>query len=76
MKPNQITAALMGTIFIFLVSYDIFALTFWGVDSTISVVINQWAFRTHPLMTFMAGFIVGGLVIHLLKWAPKDEQTR
>lgn len=76
MRPNQITAALIGLLFLFIVGYDIFSLTMWGPDATISVVVNEWAFKTNPVIVFMAGFVVGGLVIHFLGWAPKQEQVK
>ena len=52
MNGKQLTVVLTGIAIIGLVLYDIFALTFWGVDTTISVVVNELAFQAHPLLTF------------------------
>lgn len=74
MKPNQITVIFMGLFLIAIVFYDIFALYFMGADSTISCILNQWAFQAHPLMVFCFGFIFGGLIIHFFKWSPKEQK--
>jgi hypothetical protein len=66
-----ITIAVIGLTIFGLIFYDIFALTVWGVDSTISVVLNDWAFSAHPLLMFAAGMTVGGLIIHFFKWKPE-----
>lgn len=71
LKKQTITVLIIGAISIFLVLYDLFALFAWGVDSTISVVLNQWAFTAHPLIVFIFGMIFGGIITHLLKWKPK-----
>tara|TARA_B100001564_G_C20208442_1_gene476096 strand:- start:111 stop:326 length:216 start_codon:yes stop_codon:yes gene_type:complete len=71
MNGKQLTVVILGIIIIGLVLYDIFALTFWGVDTTISVVINEWSFQAPPLLTFSLGMVVGGLVVHFFGWKPK-----
>jgi len=45
----------------------------WGSDATISNVINIWAFTAHPLISFCFGFIIGGLVVHFLRWKPVNK---
>lgn len=64
------TALFIGLICLIVVVYDLLALYFGGADATISSVINVWAFQAHPLIVFMLGFVVGGLVIHFLGWRP------
>lgn len=76
MKPNQLTAIAFVLGCFILVAYDVLALVFWGADSTISVVLNKYAYFTaHPLMMFLSGCVAGGLVVHFLGWSPKEEQT-
>ncbi len=72
MNGKQISVVVIGVVVIFLILYDIFALTFWGVDSTISVVLNEWAFEAHPLFVFSFGMIIGGLIVHFFRWRPKN----
>ena len=73
MNGKQISVVVIGITSIFLVLYDIFALYFFGVDSTISVVMNEWSFQTHPLLVFMLGMVFGGLIVHFFKWKPINE---
>jgi len=73
MNGKQISVVVIGITSIFLVLYDIFALYFFGVDSTISVVMNEWSFQTHPLLVFMLGMVFGGLIVHFFKWKPVNE---
>ena len=73
MNSKQISVVVIGITSIFLVLYDIFALYFFGVDSTISVVMNEWSFQTHPLLVFMLGMVFGGLIVHFFKWKPVNE---
>jgi len=72
MNGKQVSVVVIGVVVIFLILYDIFALTFWGVDSTISVVLNEWAFEAHPLFVFSFGMIIGGLIVHFFRWRPKN----
>ena len=67
-----VTIAFSGCTALIVILYDIFALTFWGVDSTISVVLNEWAFEAHPLFVFSFGMIIGGLIVHFFRWRPKN----
>ena len=76
MKPNQWTAIIFLLSIGFLVIYDVLALVFFGADATISVVLNTWAFQASPLLVFCAGMIFGGLIVHFLRWAPKNEQIK
>ena len=76
MNGKQITVVVLGIIIIGLVIYDIFALTFWGSDTTISVVVNEWAFQAPPLLTFCLGMVVGGLIVHFFRWKPKNYDGR
>jgi len=64
------TAIFIGIIAIVLVLYDFITYFLYGEESTISNVINVWAFDAHPLLVFLFGFILGGLVIHFLEWRP------
>jgi len=73
MNGKQISVVVIGITSIFLVLYHIFALYFFGVDSTISVVMNEWSFQTHPLLVFMLGMVFGGLIVHFFKWKPVNE---
>ena len=73
MNGKQISVVVIGITSIFLVLYDIFALYFFGVDSTISVILNEWSFQAHPLLTFIFGMVFGGLIVHFFKWKPINE---
>jgi len=64
------TAIFIGIIAIVLVLYDFITYFLYGEESTISNVINVWAFDADPLLVFLFGFIFGGLVIHFLEWRP------
>lgn len=70
MSGKAWTVAILGCFFFGLIFYDIWALTVWGVDTTISVIINEWAF-SHPAMNFFVGAIFGGLFVHFFGWKPK-----
>ena len=72
MSGIQLTVVILGIVIIFLIIYDIFALTFFGIDSTISVVLNEWSFKAHPLFVFSFGMVVGGLIVHFFRWKPKQ----
>lgn len=76
MKPNQLTAIILFGLLTIFVIWDILALVFFGADATISVVLNVWAFKAHPLLVFCVGMVFGGLIAHFLVWAPKDEQIK
>jgi len=73
MKPRVITALFIGLMVLLVVGYDFLALFLWGSDATISNVINIWAFTAHPLISFCFGFIIGGLVVHFLRWKPVNN---
>ena len=73
MNGKQISVVVIGITSIFLVLYDIFALYFFGVDSTISVVMNEWSFQANPLLVFIVGMVFGGLIVHFFKWKPINE---
>ncbi len=68
---KQLTVVIMGLVLIFLIFYDLYALFFMGVDSTISAVLKEWSFEAHPLFVFSFGMIIGGLVVHFFEWKPK-----
>ena len=56
--------------------YDIWVLNVYGPDTTISAVINAYAYsylgdKINPLGCFAIGFINGGFIIHFLKWGVK-----
>ena len=68
---KQLTVVVIGLVLIFLIFYDLYALFFMGVDSTISVVLNEWSFQAHPLFVFSFDMIIGGLIVHFFKWKPK-----
>ena len=70
MNKQQITLVLIGILSICIILYDALALFFWGSESTISVVINLWAFNSHPLLVFILGMVAGGLIVHFFKWKP------
>ena len=72
MGGKQLTVVILGIVIIFLIIYDIFALTFFGIDSTISVVLNESYFKEHPLFLFSFGMVVGGLIVHFFRWKPKQ----
>jgi hypothetical protein len=69
---KQITAIVLIFGTIFFVVYDVFSLYFWGENTTISVVVNEWLW-INPLAAFALGFINGGLVVHFLEWAPTNK---
>jgi succinate dehydrogenase hydrophobic anchor subunit len=73
MNGKQISVVVIGITSIFLVLYDLFALYFFGAEGTISVVINEWAFESNPLLVFMLGVVFGGLIVHFFKWKPVNE---
>ncbi len=78
MNNKARTAIFTGLIVIVIVLYDFITYFKNGAESTISAVINEWAFDSHPLLVFLLGVIAGGLVIHFLEWRPvpvdeKDE---
>lgn len=70
MKPKTMTVIFIGLMVIITILYDLFVYFAFGNDSTISVVLNQWAFA-HPAMNFFVGFVCGGLFVHFLRWKPK-----
>ena len=70
MSKQLVTLVVIGVICIFLVVYDAFALFAWGSEATISCVINIYAFNAHPLMVFIFGMLVGGLIVHFFEWKP------
>lgn len=70
MRPRTVTVLFIGLSAISIALYDLFAYFVWGVDSTISVVLNEWSFN-HPAMNFFVGFVFGGLFVHFLRWKPK-----
>ena len=72
MGGKQLTVVILGIVIIFLIIYDIFALTFFVIDSSFSVVLNEWSFQAHPLFVFSFGMVVGGLIVHFFKWKPKQ----
>lgn len=76
MKPNQWTAIIFLAGLFILVVFDVLALVFFGADATISVILNEWSFQANPLLVFCSGMILGGLIVHFLGWAPKDEQVK
>ena len=65
-----ITVAFIGIVILITIIYDIFALNYWGRESTISSVLNVWSFEAHPLIVFCGGIVVGGLVVHFFRWKP------
>ncbi len=65
-----VTVSFIGIVILSIIIYDIFALNYFGRESTISSVLNIWSFEAHPLLTFLTGFVVGGLVIHFFRWKP------
>jgi len=69
-KAKVRTAIFIGIMAIVIVLYDFITYFKNGPESTISNIINEWAFDAHPLMVFLFGFIFGGLVIHFLEWKP------
>ena len=70
MKNRALTVVLIGIISISLVIYDILALFLLGAHSTISSVLNIWAFEAHPLLVFCLGMVFGGLIVHFFRWKP------
>lgn len=72
-RGQRITVVVIGLVVLFLVLYDLFALFFFGVDGTISVVLNQFAFQAHPLIVFCLGMVIGGLVVHFFGWKPNNK---
>ena len=67
MGGKQLTVVILGIVIIFLIIYDIFALTFFGIDSTISVVLNEWSFQAHPLFVFSFGMVsIGWITLNRL----------
>ncbi|RLI48655.1 hypothetical protein DRO61_06180 [Candidatus Bathyarchaeota archaeon] len=73
MKGRHLTVVVIGITAVLLILYDIFALIYFGVDSTISVVINDWGFQAHPLFVFCFGMVIGGLIVHFFKWKPNNK---
>ncbi len=73
MKSKEVTAIFTGLIVIIIVLYDFITYFKNGAESTISAVINEWAFDSHPLLVFLLGMIAGGLVIHFLEWKPINK---
>lgn len=74
MQGRHITLLVVALTAIGLILYDFLALGFWGVDSTISVVINEWVYQANPLFVFCLGMVAGGLVVHFLAWKPSNEK--
>jgi hypothetical protein len=72
-KPRQFTAMVLVFASLLLVSWDVFSYFYFGPDSTISVVVNDYAWGS-PLGIFLTGFAVGALMVHFLKWAPLEKQ--
>lgn len=70
MNNKARTAIFIGLMAIVIVLYDFITYFKNGAESTISAVINEWAFDSHPLLVFLLGVIAGGLVIHFLEWRP------
>jgi succinate dehydrogenase hydrophobic anchor subunit len=69
---KQITAIFLifgGLCFIL---YDIFSLYFFGENTTISYVVNEWLW-SNPFAAFVLGFLNGGLIVHFLEWAPTNK---
>ena len=73
MKPTVITALFIGFAVLITVVYDLLALFVWGSESTISAVINVWAYESHPLINFCFGMVFGGLIVHFLAWKPVNK---
>ena len=71
MSGKAITILIIGLATFGIVLYDIFALFVFGVDHTVSVVLNVWAFEAHPLLVFLLGMTTGGIIVHLFRWKPK-----
>ena len=72
-KPRVLTALFIGFTMLLVVGYDLIALFLWGSDATISNVINIWGFTADPLIVFCFGAIIGGLVVHFLRWKPVNK---
>jgi len=70
MSLKVLTIFIMGLAIFGTILYDIFALNALGADYTISVILNVWAFEAHPLLVFLLGMTIGGLVVHFFKWRP------
>lgn len=60
MNPRIITGAVLVVVIFALTVYDICAVIFWGVDSTISRVVLRAALQS-PVVAFAAGFLCGHL---------------
>ncbi|NVM35905.1 MAG: hypothetical protein HWN81_09935 [Candidatus Lokiarchaeota archaeon] len=65
-----VTIAFIGCVIFLTIVYDIFALNYWGRDSTISAVLNEWSFDAHPFLVFCLGMTIGGLIVHFFRWKP------
>ena len=62
-----------------LLLYDIWVMTVYGPDTTISAVINAWAYsynvdKMNPIAIFLLGFVNGGLIVHFLGWGVKIDE--
>lgn len=75
-KNKQLTVIVIGLVIIFLILYDLYALFFLGSTATISAVLNEWSFNSHPLITFSAGVVVGGLIVHFFEWKPVNDEDK
>ena len=71
---KQITAIAIIFGGMFFIMYDIFSLYFWGENTTISYVMNEWLW-SNPFASFVFGFVNGGLVVHFLEWGPTNKHT-
>jgi len=71
MSLKALTITVMAIAIFGIILYDVFALCVLGVDFTISVLLNVWAFEAHPLLVFLLGMTAGGIIIHLFNWRPK-----
>jgi len=70
MNIKSLMVIITGILILITLFIDILALTIWGVDATISSILNVWAFQAHPLLVFIAGMAAGGLVVHFFGWRP------
>lgn len=59
--------------------YDILVLNIYGPDTTISAVVNAWAYsymgdHLNPMACWAFGFVNGAFVVHFLKWGVKLDE--
>lgn len=54
--------------------WDLYAFIRGGYRVTVSRVIQRWVYSGNPVLWIMIGFVLGGLFIHFVGWAPGPSE--